>query len=371
MKRHRFDVAFLGGRGFQSSYGGVENAVRNISKEMKNHNVSVAVYGNGELPKKSNSDGVFEVEMPRWVYSNFGQHIYIFFCVLHLILILRPKVVYVFASGPSIFIPLIRVFRIKVISSLRAIDSARDKWGWLNRSILKLGEYCAWKYSTRFTVNSLAMVEHFKSKRTAHYVPNGINKISDDFESTLEKFSLKPDAYILFAARLDPVKRLHILLSAYSKIVNRNYPLIIAGGNCKDKEYERELKKHECKDIRFIGHINSIEADILISKCKIFVLPSVLEGMSNSLLSAMSSGRPCLVSSVPENASVVFYNDAQFKADDEDDLIEKLDRLIHDDNFSSNLGNDLKARALTEFSWQNTTRLFYELYLNVNLKSAW
>lgn len=367
MNKNKVEIAFLGGRGLNSNYGGVENAIRNISKSMANKGLSVLVYGNSENKLSCDENNLKVKEMPNFIYKFFGQHFFIFFCVLHLIFIERPKVVCVFASGPCIFLPIIRLFRIKTISSLRAVDSERDKWGFFNKKILRLGEYCAWRYADIFTVNSIAMVEKYSRKRQAYFIPNGINQPSSvDAKNLLKYYNLDVNSYILFAARLDPVKRLHILLEAYTSLENVKEPLIIAGGNCKSEDYLVELKKYEGPTIRFLGHVSSEHAEVLISNCKIFVLPSILEGMSNSLLTAMGSERPCIVADVPENTAVVDDFRATFLKDDVNDLKSRIESLLGDEKESKDLAKALKNRADNNFSWEITADLFIEKFSLLN-----
>lgn len=361
MDKKKVDVAFIGGRGYNSNYGGVENAIRNISSLMTDKGLSVLVYGNGENDSSATNENLKIKEFPNFIYNSFGQHVFILFCVLHVIFVERPKVVCVFASGPCIFLPLIKFFRINTISSLRAVDSERDKWGYLSRIILRLGEFCAWRFADIFTVNSIAMVEKYSDKRLACFIPNGINKPSNlEPGHILKGYGLKYESYVLFAARLDPVKRLHILLEAYKDLQNINLPLVIAGGNCKSEEYLQQLKKFESPSIKFLGHVPADHAEVLISNCKLFVLPSILEGMSNSLLTAMGSKRPCLVADVPENSSVVGDSRATFLKDNVTDLKGKIQLLLDNPDAASVLSKYLKDRADAQFSWDNTANLFIE-----------
>jgi len=46
---------------------------------------------------------------PRFSYRFFGQHGAPLACVLHALLIARPRVILLFASGPSVFVPLFRL----------------------------------------------------------------------------------------------------------------------------------------------------------------------------------------------------------------------------------------------------------------------
>lgn len=64
----------------------------------------------------------------------------------------------------------------------------------------------------------------------------------------------------------------------------------------------------------------------LYSNCGLFVLPSHTEGLSLSLLEALSIGARCLVSDIPENTVVTDIYGAAFKPEDTDDLARALER---------------------------------------------
>jgi len=121
-----YSAAFIGGRGFSSNYGGVENATREICLELSLKDTEIFIYGLSSEPSVTRKN-IKLITCPSYLYEYFGHHIMILYCVLHTVFILRPKVVFLFASGPCIFTPLIRLTGIKVVSSLRAVDSARDK----------------------------------------------------------------------------------------------------------------------------------------------------------------------------------------------------------------------------------------------------
>ncbi|MEH6713884.1 MAG: glycosyltransferase family 4 protein [Paraglaciecola polaris] len=366
----KVDMAFIGGRGLFSNYGGVENAIREIALEVSKKNENIIVYG------ASNEDeNVFplprnltRVVCPLWIYQKLGQHGLIVFCVLHALFVGRPKVVYLFASGPCIFTPLLRLGRLKVITSLRAVDSARDKWGKVSQKILQMGEYCSWRFANAFTVNSKEMVEIYAPRRNdVKFIPNGAKGIETKGEGRLSEYGLTSDRYLLFAARLDPVKRLHILLEAHSKLPAETRPmLVVAGGHVKDKLYEQQLIDMASPDVVFVGHISKLELDPLMAHCRAFILPSVLEGMSNSILSAMAAGKPVLAADVPANSDLVEYRDALFTADDCDELQTKLSVLSSNDEFCATLGAKLKERAKAEYSWSTTSEKFYQLSKSIN-----
>ena len=360
-------IAFIGGRGLFSSYGGVENATREIAKELTKHeDLNINVYSvEGENDEVfSYSDNLNVISISRGIYKRLGQHGYILACVLHALFLLRPNAVLLFASGPCLFAPLLRLGGIRVISSIRGMDSARDKWGSVSRNILKLGEYCAWKFSHQFTANSKAIVESFKTRRSdCHFIPNGCRPIEETDCSPLDKYNVEKNGFLLFAARLDPVKRLHLLLEVHSQLpVDKKLPLIVAGGNTHDAEYEAKLKQYQDDDnVIFIGHVSSRELAPLMKHCRAFILPSVIEGMSNSLLSAMANGKAIIAADIEENRDVVELEDALFEKDNYEQLQHSVIRASTNADFCGMLGDKLAVLGREKYSWESTAERFLEL----------
>lgn len=358
-------IAMLGGRGFHSNYGGVENAVRQISRQiMTRSSTELIVYGTDEsevATSPHDSADVRCVYAPGAVYRMLGQHGATLVCVIHALAVLRPDVVLVFASGPNVFVPLFRLFGIPVVSSLRARDSARDKWGVASRQILRMGEYFAWRFANVFTANSEELIAFYKPRRPdARFIPNGCVAESDEPSSLMTSLGLTSEGYFLFAARFDPVKRLHLLLDAHSRLNESvRLPLVIAGGHSKSAQYLTQLKQYESDKVIFVGHLSAQELSPLMANCRAFLLPSVLEGMSNSLLSAMASGRAVLASDIRPNADVLLNDAALFKKDDVVSLQQGMQRLAMDAAFAQRLGEQLQQHAATTYSWQKTADLFF------------
>ena len=106
------------------------------------------------------------------------------------------------------------------------------------------------------------------------------------------------------------------------------------------------------------------ELSELYSNAYFYVLPSDLEGMPLSLLEAMSYGNCCLVSDIPECASVIEDRGFTFKAGDVDDLKEKLQMLC--DN--ADLVEDMKKTAAEyicgKYDWNEVTDRTLAVYKN-------
>jgi glycosyltransferase involved in cell wall biosynthesis len=64
----------------------------------------------------------------------------------------------------------------------------------------------------------------------------------------------------------------------------------------------------------------------------LYILPSDIEGMPMSLLEAMSYGKRCLVSNIPENVEVINERCVSFEKSNPADLKEKLVSMLKEGN---------------------------------------
>jgi glycosyltransferase involved in cell wall biosynthesis len=82
-------------------------------------------------------------------------------------------------------------------------------------------------------------------------------------------------------------------------------PLVIAGGSSYSDDYIQKVRAMAWEDARFIGSVPHEDMEELLSNCYAYVLPSVMEGLSISLLEAVSYGACIITTSIPENLEVV------------------------------------------------------------------
>ena len=225
-------------------------------------------------------------------------------------------VVHFHAEGPCAMILIPKLFGKRCIATIHGLDHQRAKWGRFASWYLRLGEKMAARFADEVIVLSENVQNYFMETygRKTVYIPNGISP-AEPVEAKLitEQYGLEKDGYILFLSRLVPEKGLKILVEAF-KNVKTDKRLVIAGGASDSKDFEKELKELAAEDERilFTGFVQGRLLEELYSNAYVYTLPSDLEGMPLSLLEAMSYGNCCLISDLPECASVVGDCGVQF-----------------------------------------------------------
>jgi glycosyltransferase involved in cell wall biosynthesis len=99
----------------------------------------------------------------------------------------------------------------------------------------------------------------------------------------------------------------------------------------------------------------------------VFVLPSVSEGLSNTLLEAMAAGTAIVASDVGGNKEIVAdeVSGLLFDSDDLDGLTRALSRLVNDSVLRKRLSGAAAQIVREQFSIEVMLRRYEEMYRRV------
>jgi glycosyltransferase involved in cell wall biosynthesis len=169
---------------------------------------------------------------------------------------------------------------------------------------------------------------------------------------------------VVYTGRLHPQKNLDRLLAACPAVVEKTRASLILIGWGPDRErLENQAEKLGVTPfVKFIGPIND-PAEYLRG-ADAFVLPSVAEGMSNSLLEAMASGLPCLASAIGGNTDLIDHEQSGLLLPPADSSAwtEALVRVLSDPSFAHALGRAARQRVEAEFALPVVVDRYIELY---------
>lgn len=369
-------IAMIGHKRIPSREGGVEIVVEELAKRMVKKGHDVTVYNRkgkhiadkeGIYNKFSGNDfcGIHIVNIPTFEQKSLNAIVYSLFATI-MAIFSKYDVIHFHAEGPSAMLPLAKLFsKAKCIVTIHGLDWQRAKWGGFATKFLLFGEKMAAKYADEVIVLSKNVQIYFQDhyQRDCRYIPNGVMIPQKKQPDIIQrKYGLKGADYILFLARIVPEKGLHYLIQAYKQIAT-TYKLVIAGSSSHTDEYANEIKQMilSNENIIMTGFVEGDELKELYSNCYLYVLPSDVEGMPLSLLEALSYGKTCVVSNIPENREVCRENACYFEKSNIKDLTEKLALQLSDKRMeysTENLVQDVKKR----FDWDNITTEILKLY---------
>ena len=117
--------------------------------------------------------------------------------------------------------------------------------------------------------------------------------------------SLLPRPRAVFTGRLHPQKNLPLLLEAWTEVARRSPANLILVGPGNDRQKLEELAGTLgiAGRVQFTGGVD--DPSDYLRAADVFVLPSVAEGMSNSLLEAMATALPCVASRIAGNTDLI------------------------------------------------------------------
>lgn len=377
-KYGKYKVSMIGHKRIPSREGGVEIVVEELSTRMAKLGNQVDVYNRSgyhvsgkEFDEKRGKffEGTRLYTIPTFRSSKLNAIVYSFLASVMITAksaFRKNHVVHFHAEGPCIMLWLPKLFGIRTVATIHGLDWQRSKWGGFASKMLKMGEKIAAKWADEIIVLSGNVQEYFEQTyhRKTVFIPNGIDRpVLRDADIITEKYGLNKEDYILFLARIVPEKGVHYLLEAFRNI-STDKKLVIVGGCSHSQEYMDQIKQMCDMDERVImtGFVQGALLEELFSNAWLYVLPSDVEGMAISLLEAMSYGRCCLVSDIPENAEVVKDCAFTFKKGDIKDLQDKIEYLLSHEQERQKISAQSQDYICAKYHWDKVVERTLELY---------
>jgi len=384
-------VAMIGQKGIPAIYGGIERHVEELSSRLVKSGQNVTVYSRKWYQKEIQTEykGI-NIAFSKGIHSKHLDAItHTFTATLDAI---RGKfdVIHYHGVGPSLlsFIPRIFAPKTKIISTFHCIDRYHQKWGFIAKSALRLGEWAACKFAHETIVVSKNLREYCANEfeKDCEYIPNGITPKTEKIDSKLlDKFGLQSGEYFVMISRLVKHKGAHILIEAFNKLKEDlagnpeidKLKLAIVGGSAFTDKYIKNLAKLASKNntIVFTDFQSGDELETLYTHAKALVHPSLNEGLPITVLEAMSYETPVLVSNIPEHQEVVLHIDALFEKNDVASLAEAMKNFVSKSEEQRNeLASKHKCLVNNEYNWdkiaQNTIELYKKEKVQIKRKLA-
>jgi len=189
-------------------------------------------------------------------------------------------------------------------------------------------------------------------------------------EAVRRQLSLPADALVLGSVgRMVPLKDFLTLLKAARNLapeVSNLHVVLVGSGPELDtlRNYVADCQELS-RRVLFAGTLDYV-ADVL-NAMDIFVLPTLIEGMSNTLLEAMAVGLPVVATRVGGNPEVVSEGACGylFTPQDVSGLTCLLRTLLRDEHLRREFGSAARQRALQEFSLEAMVGRYSNLYLDL------
>ncbi|MBI2459475.1 MAG: glycosyltransferase family 4 protein [Parcubacteria group bacterium] len=361
-------IYFIGQKGLPAIYGGVEKHVEELSTRLvkAGHEVFVYTRPNYTAKNLTKYQGVNLISLSAIATKHLDAISHTFRACLDL----RKRqvdLIHFHSIGPSSLIWLVKLLKpgVPVVFTFHTKCYEHKKWGRLARLALKIGERIACRLADKVIVISPSLYEYVlvKYKIGAAYIPNGVSRPKIVKADKIKKLGLKKDNYILAVSRLVGHKGLQYLIAAY-KNLRTNKKLVIVGGGAYTDNYVKELTAaaQGNKNIIFTGNQTGAELAELFSNAYVFVQPSESEGLSISLLEAMSYKNCVLVSDIRENIDAAGNCGFSFKNKNVKSLQMKLSYLLKHSVLVKKQGRLAGLRVGQNYNWPGLISATIKIY---------
>jgi len=220
-----------------------------------------------------------------------------------------------------------------------------------------------------FSARDLGRVDGFRGNRI-EVIENGIEVDqygpAKDMAAQKSKMKLDPKKrYISHVARHHPVKDQSTLIKAYA-IAAKRFPdvdLLLVGDGELRQQLEDLAASLGLRDrVHFVGIQKNVPEWLRASE--IFAMTSVTEAASLTLMEAMATGLPSVVSHVGGNGELVRHEQEglHFARADVAGCAAAFCKLLGDVELAQKLGNAARTRALERYRLENTINAYYHLY---------
>jgi len=390
-------IAMIGQKGIPAIYGGIERHVEELATRLVGCGFDVSAYCRPWYFKENHESrlrdatarqvritnheykGIKLIILPSIKTKNLDAITHTFISTLHAIFIIKPDVIHYHGVGPSLlsWIPRLLAPKIKVIATFHCIDRKHQKWGFIARLALRIGEWAACHFADK-TITVSKTLQQYCSEvydKDVLYIPNGVNVEEKNSivkrAEVLKKFELKKEKYLLMVSRLVRHKGAHYLIQAFCDLKKNDkefsdLKLVIAGDSAFTDDYVKELKRlaKGNRDIVFAGFQSGKALENLFLNSLVVIHPSESEGLPIAVLEAMSYGKVVIASNIPENMEIVKKHGVSFENKNIEDLMAKMSTAI--------AANDLKKRGelakqfvKKKYNWEGIAKKTKEVYLGI------
>lgn len=366
-------VMMLGLRGFPDVQGGIETHAENLAPILVKLGCDLEVVVRSGYQQNAVGKTWCGVKFTKlWAPKSKG-----FEAAVHTLLgvmyaaIKRPDILHIHAVGPALMTPLARLFGLRVVVTHHGQDYERQKWGFVARHVLLAGEWLGMRFSNSRIVISDVIKDIVARKHSmpAELIYNGVVLPSlDTSASYLEQFGLTKNKYIILVSRLVPEKRHLDLIAAFNQANLPDFKLAIVGSSDHPDSYVQSIMQaaSENPNIVLTGFQKGQVLQSIYTHAALFALPSSHEGLSISLLEALSYGLPVIASDIPANLELGLDAKSYFALGDIDKIAVLL--VQHSQQaISEEKRMHVRAWVNTRYNWKTIAEKTYKEYSNVIL----
>ncbi len=359
-------LAILGTRGIPANYGGFETFAEHLSTRLvaRGHDVTVYCRAHYVSPRELEFQGVKLKVLPTIRHKYFDTVVHAFLSALHAVP-QRYDAALICNAANAPFASILRLAGIPVALNVDGLEHKRKKWNAIARRYYLIAERLATILPTETVTDARVIQEYYLARyRAASTMIAYGAEVERRPDPSVRRWRVEPNRYVLYVSRLEPENNAHLVIEAFKR-VRTAHKLLIVGDAPYAREYINDLKARARRDRRiiFTGFVFGRDYRALQQNAYCYIHATEVGGTHPALLEAMGFGNCVLTLAAPENMEAI--GDAGIAYADEDDLAEKLQRVLRDGSLVQSYRNRAQARVLEHYDWDYVVdqyeRLFAEM----------
>ena len=251
------------------------------------------------------------------------------------------------------------------------VEDLASRWGVWGRGWMRLT--VPWLFSgTDVVVNAPHLVPTLPTGRV-QCIPNGVDtaRFAERIEPGSARVALGVPAgapLLAFTGKLLPRKNLEDAFWLLTQLPPVH--LLLVGAQSEPyygDRYFRQLQREfpsVLPRVHAVGEVSMDRIPRLLAAADIFLFPSRLEGMPNSVLEAMAAGLPVVASMNPAHREVVSPATGLLYTD-RSELRTAVERLVADPSLRERMGRAGRARVQEQYSFEAAADRYLGLYARI------
>jgi len=357
-------IAILGTRGIPASYGGFETFAEQLSTRLatRGHEVTVYCRSHYVSPRQLEYRGVRLCVLPTLRHKYFDTIIHTFLSAINA-MGGRYDAALICNAANAPFAPLLRLVGTPVAINVDGLEHKRRKWNWMAQRYYVLAERLSTVLPNE-TVTDARVIQDYYSTRYNYpttMIAYGAEVARTPDRAAVKQWGVEPNRYVLYVSRLEPENNARLVIEAFKR-VRTSHKLVIVGDAPYAHEYIRQLRTSAERDRRiiFTSFVFGEAYRALQQNAYCYVHATEVGGTHPALLEAMGYGNCVLTLAAPENLEVV--GEAGIPYRDEQDLSEKLQRVLRDASLVNAYRQRAQARIREHYDWEHVVDRYENLF---------
>lgn len=357
--------------------GGLENGLVNIVNRMpaKRYRHAIVCLTNADdFANRITVPGVHVVQL----HKKPGHDVAVYWRLWKTLRLLRPDIVHtrnlaaLEMQAITLFLPGIKRVHGEHGRDMHDLDGSNRKYNFLRKMLQPLiHRYIAVSKDLSYWLETVVGIQSDKIEQIYNGVDTERFFASDEKNCQLAITGFLDSESIVVGAvgRLAEVKNQRSLVLAISLILKAKPELaeslrvVLVGDGPMNNELRQLVETLSLKNSVWLpGDRKDIPE--LLRLMDIFVLPSLAEGISNTVLEAMATGLPVVATNVGGNPELIEegYNGLLVDVDDPQQLAEAILTLVNDPVLREKMGINGSDRVRQVFDWHNTVSEYVSVY---------